>query len=349
MTARRILIGLVALVVVTAACSGDSPDGRVTLRVMTHDSFVLDEQQLQAFEADTGITVELLSSGDAVQVLNQAILSKSTPLADVIFGIDNNVMSRALDEGILVPYESRFLGVVADEYKLDPTHHLTPIDVGDVCINFDKDFFASEGVPVPAGLGDLTSRAYANLLVVENPATSTPGLAFMLATIATFGETNWLDFWSSLRENGVQVADGWEDAYFGWFTVGSGGAGDKPLVVSYASSPPADVVFADPPIDEPRLGTINSTCFRQIEFAAILAGTKHEAAAGEFIDFLLDVGVQGSLPLTMFVFPVNQQVELPPVFADFAELVDSPLSLDAATIEANRDTWIEQWTNTVLR
>src|SRR6185295_1139750 len=116
---------------------------------------------------------------------------------------------------------------------------------GDVCLNVDKEWYAGRGLSPPQTLAELTLPRYRDQLVVENAATSTPGLAFMLATIAEFGD-RWQGYWRKLRANGVLVVDGWEDAYYSRFSGSAGGKGNRPVVVSYASSPPAEVIFAKP-------------------------------------------------------------------------------------------------------
>jgi thiamine transport system substrate-binding protein len=314
-----------------------------TVRVVTHDSFNVSEFVLDAFEAQTGINVELVKGGDAVQIVNQAVLTRENPQGDVLFGIDNNLLTRAYDANLLLPYESTGLDRVPDEFQLDPEHRVTPIDRGDVCLNFDRSYFATRQLEVPQTLDDLTKPEYENLLVVENPSTSTPGLAFLLATIDVFGESGWQDYWQRLEANGVTVAEGWEQAYYDLFSGGSG-EGEQPLVVSYASSPPVEVTDPATPVDEAPTGVIPSSCYRQIEFAGILAGTEHEQAAQRFIDFLLSVEFQNDMPGNMFVYPVNQDAILPETFTKYSVVVDDPLLLAPEDVGMNRDTWIEQWT-----
>lgn len=322
------------------------------LTLMSHDSFAVSEEVLQTFESENNVTIELLPAGDTGAALNQAILTKDNPLADVFFGIDNTFMSRALAEEIFIAYESPLLVEVAEELQLDATHHLTPIDYGDVCINYDKSYFAEMGLDVPQSLSDLNDSNYASLLVVENPATSSPGLAFLLATIAEFGtegDYTYLDYWADLQANDVLVTNGWEDAYYGQFTVGGGG--ERPLVVSYASSPPAEFIYADPPVEESPTASVvaDGTCYRQVEFAGILKGTEHEALAQKLVDYMLSETFQEDIPLNMFVFPANGNAELPQEFTDWAQIPDAPGAVDPAEIDANRESWIEAWTEIVLR
>lgn len=339
------LLGLLLL----AGCGSQEP---ATLRLMTHDSFAISEAVIQQFEEEHNVTVEVLPSGDAGAMLNQAILSQDDPLADLLFGVDNTFMSRALSADLFEVYESPALANVPDALELDDTHHLTPVDYGDVCLNYDKAWFAENGVSVPQSLRELTDPSYNGLLIVENPATSSPGLAFLLTTIEVFGESGdytYLDFWADLRANDVLVTNGWEEAYYGNFTVGGGGT--RPLVVSYASSPPVEVYFAETPPDEAPTASIVApgTCFRQVEFVGILKGTENQALAEQFVDFMLSETFQEDIPLNMFVFPANEDASLPDVFTQWAQIPEEPIRGDAAAIEANREVWIEAWTEVVLR
>jgi thiamine transport system substrate-binding protein len=320
---------------------------------MTHDSFDISEEVLTAFESEHNATVEILKAGDAGVVLNQAILSKDNPLADVLYGVDNTLLGRALEAGIFEPYESPLLEQVPDRFEVDEQHRVTPVDYGDVCLNYDKAWFESEGLEPPTSLEDLTEPDYEGLTVVENPATSSPGLAFMLATIGHFGDTGdtgWLDYWANLRDNDVMVTQGWSEAYYEQFTYGSGGGGDRPIVVSYASSPPVEVHFSEEPFEEAPTGVVvgDGSCFRQIEFVGVLQNAENPGLARAWIDFMLGVTFQEDIPLHMFVFPVNQNAELPEVFAAFAIIPEEPITLGHTAIQGNREAWIDAWTETVL-
>ena len=328
--------------------------GPRALRVMTHDSFDIGEETIAAFEEQYDAKVEILQSGDAGVMLNQAILSADNPLADVLYGVDNTILSRALEAGILVPYNSPLLDEIPDSLKLDNQHRALPVDYGNVCLNYDKGWFADHDLTLPASLEDLVKPDYKGLTVVENAATSSPGLAFLLATIGHFGETGnytYLDYWADLRANDVLVVEGWEDAYWGQFTYGSGGEGDRPIVVSYASSPPVEVYFAEEPFEEaPTAAVVGAgSCFRQIEFVGILKGAQDRDLAEAWVDFMLGATFQEDIPLHMFMFPANQNAVLPDVFANFAVIPERPAEVDYTAIEANRETWVEAWTEVVLR
>ena len=324
-------------------------DEPTVITLMSHDSFNISEAVLAEFEAAHNAKVELLPTGDAGAALNQAILSKNNPLADVFFGVDNTFLSRALNEGIFEPYNSPLLADIPDALELDPEHRLLPVDFGDVCLNYDKAWFAEQGLDPPANLEALTDPAYQGLTVVQNPATSSPGLAFLLATIGAFGEDGYQAYWQSLRDNEVLVTSGWEDAYWGQFSGASDG--ERPIVVSYASSPPAEVYFAEtPPEEAPTAAVVSDgTCFRQIEFVGILKGTAQRDLAEKLIDFMLGQRFQEDIPLQMFVFPANQTAALPDVFTEYTTVPENPATVSPEAIEANREEWIEGWTEVVLR
>ena len=341
---RRIIALTAALMLFAPTAGAREAD---TVRLLTHESFAVSQDVLDAFTTETGYRLEILTGGDAGQIVNQAILSAGNPVADVMFGADTTFLSRALEGDVFEEYESPGLDVIPPGLLADP--RVTPIDVGDVCLNYDKAAFTD--LPPPLTLDDLTDPAYRNMLVVENPATSSPGLAFLLATIARFGETGdytWQDYWSDLRSNGVHVTQGWEEAYYGSFSGGSG-EGDRPLVVSYASSPPAEVLFAIEPTDTAPTGVVADGCFRQVEFAGILAGTDNRKGAEALIDFMLSVEFQEDIPLTMFVFPASTEATLPDVFVTHAVVPDSPETMDPGAIEENRERWVDEWTSIVLR
>jgi len=321
-----------------------APIGPTTLTVMTHDSFAISEDVVTAFEQANNADVVFLASGDAGTMLNKAILAKDAPLADVMFGVDNTFLSRALEADIFDAYQSPALSDIPAEFVLDSSFRALPVDYGDVCINYDKKYFAENNVAVPASFEDLAKPEYKKLLVVENPATSSPGLAFMLATRAYFGD-GFLDYWQSLKDNGVVVVDSWETAYYTNFSASSG-QGPQPMVVSYASSPAAEVVFAAEPVTESPTASIvaSGMCFRQIEFVGILKNGQNRDLAEKFVDFMLGKQFQEDMPLNMFVYPVNQSAQLPEVFTQHAQVPEQPADLSYNEIASNRDKWIEAWT-----
>lgn len=316
-----------------------------TLTVLTHNSFTVSEEVIAAFTEETGIEVEFVQGGDAGETVNRAILTKSNPLADVLYGVDNNLIARAAAENIFEPYESSRLGAVPSDY-LFADNLVTPIDVGYVNFNYDKAYFADTNLAVPENISQLTEEPYRGLTVVQNPASSSPGLAFMLATIAKFG-AGWLDYWAALRDNDVQITDGWEGAYYTSFTQYGG---DRPIVLSYATSPAAEVVFAEELDDAPTGNLFCEACvYRQVEAAGILAGTDNVEAAQRFIDFMLSTQFQEDIPLNMYVYPVVDDATLPGVFEQYAQTPtpEQIALLPPEEVEANLSDWLDAWTQVV--
>lgn len=318
-----------------------------TLTVLTHDSFNLDKNLIAQFERQSGIRLRFLKGGDAGEMLNKAILSKGAPLADVIYGFDNTLLSRALQADILQPYRSPELPALRPELLLDQTFRATPVDFGYVALNYDRDYFKDK--PLPERFADLASPGFARLLVVQNPASSSPGLAFLLATVAAFGEEGYLSFWESLRKNGVRVVSGWSDAYYTHFTRAGG---DRPLVVSYSTSPAAELYYSEakPKPTEPPTANLflPKSSFFQVEYVGILKGTRNLRAAQRFVDWLVSKPAQENIPTEMWVYPARREARLPEVFR-FAEVPSEPARLSPQQIAQNRERWIREWTQVVVQ
>jgi thiamine transport system substrate-binding protein len=321
-----------SFVLVVTACSSqssntstDATPNEVTL--LAYDAFTPQDGIFDAFTAATGAKVKVVTSGDTGTLISKAILTAGNPEGDVLWGLDNTLLSRAQKAELLTSYE--------------------PADYGDICVNYDKQWFASRNIAPPTSLEDLALPTYKNLLTVEDPVASSPGLGFLLGTIAHFGADNWQGYWKSLKANGVHIAPDWTTAYTIDFS-GSSGKGKYPLVVSYGSSPPAEVLYAEKPIDTPPTAVIESTCFRQTEYVGALRGTRNPNNATLLISYLLDIPFQESMPLSLFVFPINKEAALPDLFTQFAVTPKNPLTLDPADIEKNRDSWLSTWRDIVL-
>lgn len=347
------ILGVLISLLMISACAPlksapGTPAEGPTLTVMAHDSLEVSEQVVATFENEHGVDVQFLKSGDTGTALNQAILSKENPLADVFYGVDNTFLSRALAEAIFIPYDSPQLENISDDFKLDPQNRALPVDYGDVCLNYDVAYFADRDLEPPANLADLVEPRYRGMLAVQNPATSSPGLAFLLATIGYFGEDGYLSFWEDLVANDVLVVSDWETAYYAEFSIHGG---TRPIVVSYGSSPPAEVYFAEEPPEEPPTGVIHAdgSCFRQIEFVGILSGTDQPELARAWVDFMLSRTFQEDMPLNMFVFPVNLDASLPEVFRQHLVIPGQTASVDPERIDAQREAWIQAWNTTVLQ
>ena len=347
--------GTVAVGPPPTAPAASTPTSDETITLVAYDSFPDADtslnEALASFTATTGIGVDILRAGDTGTMLSKASLTAGNPEGDVMWGIDDSLLSRAVADGVFDPYVATGLAdgsvEISEEFlALVPDGEATPVDYGVVCVNYDIGWFSERDLDPPASLADLADPAYAGLLVVQNPATSSPGLAFLLATIHEYGLEGWQDYWTALGENGVEVVEGWTEAYYERFTWAGGGP--TPMVVSYGSSPPAEVIFADPPRDDSPTGVIEATCYRQVEFAGVLRGTDAPEAARQLVDFLVGDQFQAEIPLNLFVYPTNEAVTLPAEFVDFAVIPEQSRTLDPAVIDANRSTWIDEWTELVL-
>ena len=333
----------------TAAASTTVPSAQLrgqTVRLLTHDAFAVSKSVLAAFTAQTGVKVQVLRQGDAGAMVNAAILTRDHPQADVLYGVDTTFVSRALDHRLFAPRAYRGLdrlSAAARSSVPGGSGYVVPVDFGDVCLNLDRPWFDRHpSVPMPTRIGDLVDPRYRSLTVVENPASSSPGLAFVLATIERFGD-GWTRYWQQLRRNDVLVADSWTTAYESDFSAG-GGKGTRPIVVSYASSPPADVVYAEDGRTAPHVTAVTDGCFRQYEYAGVLHGAAHPDAGQLLVEYLVGPQFQADMPLQMYVFPTRIGTPLPSVFERFAVVPPAPESMAPARITRNRDDWISQWT-----
>ncbi|MBT2674963.1 thiamine ABC transporter substrate-binding protein [Streptomyces sp. ISL-14] len=351
--------GLVALPALAACGSSDSDGdsgsggGSKTVTLVSHNSWAVSKSVIAAFEKQSGYKVKVLEDGDAGQAVNKAILTKDNPQGDVFFGVDNTLLSRALDNDLFQSYEPKGSDLILPEYRVDQDkHRVTPIDTGDICVNYDKAYFSKHKLTPPTSFDDLIKPEYKNLLVTENASTSSPGLGFLLGTAAKYGDDGWEGYWKKLKANGVKVVDGWEQAYNEEFSGSAGGKkakADRPLVVSYASSPPAEVIYADPKPTSAPTGVATGTCFRQVEYAGLLSNAKNAEGGKALLDFMLTKTFQDDMPLNMFVYPVREAAQVPPEFVKYGPQAKDPETMDPAKIADNRDDWVKSWTSLVLK
>jgi len=342
---------LVTGIMPLACTAEETPSSPKELTILTHDSFDIGAAVIAEFEMEFNATISIMKGGDAGEVINKAILTKTNPIADIRYGIDNTFLSRALEENIFIAYRSPLLDNVPDSYHLDLGNRVMPVDVGFVTINYDHALLATKGLAEPETLLDLTDPSFKGTLVVQNPATSSPGLAFLLSTIAQFGETGsytYLDYWRDLKDNDVLIKNGWSDSYYGDFSIHGG---TRPLVVSYSTSPAAEIFYSEGKYTTPpsRIITSTDSAFMQIEGIGILQGTSHEILAKHFVDFAMDRTFQEDFPTRMWVFPVNKLAVTKGVFADFAEKPATSTRLNSDSIAKNRNRWIKEWTEVVIR
>jgi len=329
------------------------PAHAAELRLLTHSSFSLPKPLLAQFEADAGVKLAVLKAGDAGEMLNKLILTRAQPIADVVFGLDNALLAKALAANVLDPYNGvatqRAATVSFDSTRATTTNTsvLLPVDYGYVTLNYDRVWFSKQGLALPKTLEDLAQPAYRNLVAVQNPATSSPGYAFMLATVAGLGEEAAFDWWARMRANGLKVTKGWSEAYYTEFTR-NGGA--RPLVVSYASSPAAEVFYSKEKITEPPTGslTLKGGVFRQVEGVALVKGGVQREAAQKFMEFMRSSAVQQALQTGMWMFPAEPGTAR----VDVMRHAPEPAAFDNPTPQAVADKgseWVSRWTRVVLK
>ncbi len=336
----RVMLALTLLATLLFVACTDDEEEPDALTILVHDSFDVTEDLITQFEADRGVTVTILEGGDANAVLNRALLNAGNPEADLIFGIDNFGFVQAREADLLREFEADRRDDIPQDIRdqFGDSELVTPIDFGFVNLNFDP----TQGDP-PASLEELATEVWRDRVVVEDPTTSSPGLQFLMTTIAHFGEDGWQDYWRSLRDNGVLVTDGWSDAYYTHF---SHYGGDRSVVVSYTTSPAAEAFFGE--LEEPPTVNIQpAPLFRQVETVAILEGAAAPNLAGEFIDFMLSDAFQRQIPETMFVYPVIPGLDTPDWFA-FADVEVTAASLEIESDE-QLSAWKQEWTEIMRR
>jgi thiamine transport system substrate-binding protein len=323
----------------------DTGGNSVTL--VTHDSWSMPEEVIAAFEEESGYSLEVVPSGDAGSLTNKLVLTKGNPLGDVVYGIDNTFATRAVDEDVLAEHVPAALPASAEEHRLEGAagDQLTPVDWGDVCVNADDRWFARNDLTPPRTLDDLLDPAYEGLLVTPGASSSSPGFSFLLATIGQYGEDGWQEYWAGLLDNGAKVVSDWSEAYEVDFTAGGGG-GDRPLVVSYHSSPPFTIPEGE---RRPTTSALLETCFRQVEYAGVLAGAANPDGAEALVDFMVGPAFQEALAENMYVVPVDDSVELPPLWEKWAQPASEPIPVPASEIAERRSEWIRAWSDVTAR
>ena len=314
------------------------------LRVIVHSSFDLPKPLLAKFESEAGVKLKIIKGGDSGEMLNKLILTKKAPIADVVYGIDNAQAVKAKAADVLDVYD----GISSQgESKAEFAGMAVAVDYGFVTLNYDKATVAKRGTPLPKSLEELTQPAYKKWLVVENPATSGPGYAFLLATIANMGEEKAFAWWKSMRGNGMKVAKGWTEAYYTDFSR-NGGA--YPIVVSYASSPAAEVFYSKEKLtDSPTASLfLPGAVFRQVEGVALIKGGKQRVEAEKFLEFMRSADVQEAMQTTMWMYPIQNTTKR----ADAMRFAPEPAKFDSlppAVIAEKGAEWISRWTKTVLK
>ncbi|MFM6980426.1 MAG: thiamine ABC transporter substrate binding subunit [Micrococcales bacterium] len=313
---KKIIAAAFAVAFTATGLTGCSQPENNTVTIATHDSFVISDELKASFEKKTGLKLTVVQLGDAGSLTNKLVLTKDDPVADAYFGIDNTFLSRAQDAGVLKSSEE--------------------VDFGDVCLNYDKYWFRDHSIAAPTDLADLVKTEYKGLTVLENPATSSPGLAFLATTVAEFGDPGYEQYWQELKANDVKLAASWDDAYFVDFS-GSSGKGSYPIVLSYSTSPAYEVRDDG----QPQTAAVLNKCFRQFEYAGVLTNAKHPNNAQKLVDFLKSEEFQNSIAESMYVYPsVLYPKGVPADWTNFGVAADSTIG-ENLNIGKDRDNWIK--------
>ena len=332
------LLAAAAVMMLSISCEKKESGAQETnnLVIYAYDSFVSDWGAgpivIPNFEKKYGIKVDLRSPGDAGQVLTTSILEKDNPVADIVIGIDNNMLAKALDEDILQPYKSENLNNVDQSLIFDKSNHLSPYDYGYFSIIYNSEKIDNP----PKSLNDLLSSQYEKSIILMDPRTSSPGLGFFLWTVKVFGD-DFTDYWANLNKNILTITEGWDSGY-GLFVNG-----EAPMVLSYTTSPAYHKEYEDS--EQYKATVFEEGNYMQIEGAGIVKNCKNLKSAQIFIDYMLTEDFQKEIPLTNWMFPVID-IKLPKSY-DTALKTEKNLLLPSKTINDNLDKWTEEWLETI--
>ncbi|MBM7824283.1 thiamine transport system substrate-binding protein [Arcanobacterium pluranimalium] len=325
--AATVAVAALALAGCSAADQKKADSGKgSTVTILTHDSFNLSKEDIAAFEKESGYKLKTVSTGDGT-VLNQLKLNKDKPTVDGFFGIDSFNAQAVVDAGLAADFVPKdFSSPYIVDYKL------TPIDRGHVCLNVDNEWFKARNQAAPASFDDLLKPEFKKLTVLTDPLTSTPGFAFLTATITKYGD-DWKTYWTNLLANGAKIDDGWSSAYYTDFSGGDG-KGAYPIVLSYSSSPA---------YSQGKTGSVDATCIEQVEYAGVTEGAKNPDGAQTFISFLVSEKVQKTIPENMYMYPVLDSVKLPEDWQKYAQMPKNPIEVDLKKVAKNRESWLKEW------
>ncbi|WP_048146675.1 thiamine ABC transporter substrate-binding protein [Pyrococcus abyssi] len=333
-----ILIVLLALGCIGGKTETETKVENKELTVYAYDSLEYWlKEVIPEFEKEYNAKVNLVLVGSTGELVNRLILEKDNPKADVVVGIDNTFLAKAIEADVLEPYKPKNADVIPEWIikSFDPEFRLTPFDYGFLAFNYRTDLVKEP----PKSLEDLTKPEWRGKIIIEDPRTSSPGLAFMLWTIAVYKD-KWLEYWAKLRDNEIQIVKGWSAAW------GAFSEGEYPVVLSYATSPAATVYYDNK--TNVRAIEFKEGNFLQIEGAGIVKGTKNKELAEKFIEFLISEKAQEKLPTTQWMYPVNKNVKLPEVYK-YALKVEKPVTIDPKEVQENLNKWLKQWEEVVVQ
>ncbi|MHA1198677.1 MAG: thiamine ABC transporter substrate-binding protein [Candidatus Heimdallarchaeaceae archaeon] len=375
-----LILLLISLIIFPSQASSETAEINAddySLVIYTYESLLADPGYdfISAYASYSGIPtseIRIVYMEDANSVLSKAILEKDDPTADVLIGLDNVMIHDAKEEGILQIYDSPTLVNISETLvtNLDPEKYLLPYDYGIIALWYDLNRINTSTNPELEylTLDDILEYDLDKQLIVEDPTLSSPGLGFLLWTIAIYGDPeinfegvlgqNWRDWWSEAKSD-LRIASSWGDAFSIYYTPEE----DRPMMVSYGTSPAYDVCHPDygvgegnPPPSAAVVSHENPTALQiimknawlQIEGIGLVNNAPHTVEAKKFIDWFLDQELQDNIPLNNWMYPANLHANIPTCFADNSISPDSMTQLlnDILTpdmIEDNLNDWLKDW------
>jgi thiamine transport system substrate-binding protein len=299
-----------------------------SLTVYTYESMGwIEDSVIPEFENMYGVDVKVIKLGDGGNVLSRIKLENKNPKADVVIGLDQSLTVDAVKNDLLIPYKPINASNIENQNIIfNQDFSVTPYDYGAIAIIYDPERLNT----TPKTFEDLTKMDKS--LIIQDPRSSSTGQAFLLWTIAAYGD-DWKDFWKDLKSAILTVTTGWTDS-FSKFE-----AGEAPMMVSYAT----DGAYSYEYYKSTKYKALipEEGGYVQIEGAGIVKGTKNEELAKRFIEFLLMDEFQREVPLNQWMFPVTN-VELPESY-EYSLKPEKILTIESEEIADNLDKWLNEW------
>ncbi len=353
---RKILFVLSLLL--TAPLAGcldfSSEDEPPVVRILTYDITGFSDEMLSTFTNQTGFEIELVKADDAGGILEQLLQTQDAPQVDLAIGLDNTYLQTALDAELLQEHSTDVSGLSSAALEPYNGPFAVPFDRGDVCLNYDESRVDGENLSVPTSLWDLTEPEWDGLAAFPSPLTSSPGRAFMTATVDYFenddnGTTDAFDWWEAMAENGAIFTSGWTEAYEIHYSGGygewvEGHIGDAAMTVSYCHSPGVEAYYSSNWTKSTSL-TLPRATFHQVEYAAVVAGASEIDGANAFLAYLLSEDVNRNMPENNLMQSVLVDATWPETDG-YAHHTDTPeLNAEITTqrIGQDMDGWLSSW------
>jgi len=341
MQKRSLLLSLIALMAI-----GVIGVGTEKLVVYTYSSFAswgaapfIEE----AFEKKHDVDVQFVATGDARMMLTKLLTEREAgrPGADVFVGVGSVDLSMARGEDLFVPLTGEDipnLASVREDLLIDPTNSLIPYEHSYVTLVYDSQVLAVEDVPLT--FEQLLDPKYKKMLILEDPRTSSVGLAFLLWTIHQYGDPGYLDYWRKLLPNVLTITQGWSAAYDLFL------AREAPIVVSFSTDTAYSVI--EEGSARYKVMLLNSQGYRSIYLMGIVKGTKQQGLCKELLDFVLSPEVQERISTTEWMFPANRKTLLPVLFYQNAVFPPDPVMVPSERIGENLDRWLLEWAGIIV-